>query len=115
MPFSASGRGAGTAPLCNTQLRRFSFAPNSPVFTAASLKPGSPLGGLADTLARGQQEIRDAAEERKRGFFPETSSRTVGYWLLGSAGLVFGIVVLGGLTRLTESGYVFVPLAAARF
>lgn len=28
----------------------------------------------------------------------------VGYWLLGTAGLVFGIVVIGGLTRLTESG-----------
>jgi cytochrome c oxidase assembly protein subunit 15 len=28
----------------------------------------------------------------------------VGYWLMGSAALVFGIVVLGGLTRLTESG-----------
>ncbi|KAG9298338.1 hypothetical protein G9A89_002826 [Geosiphon pyriformis] len=28
----------------------------------------------------------------------------VGYWLLGTAALVFGIVVLGGLTRLTESG-----------
>jgi hypothetical protein len=31
--------------------------------------------------------------------------RSVGYWLLGTAGLVFGIVVVGGLTRLTESGY----------
>lgn len=30
--------------------------------------------------------------------------RRVGYWLLGSASLVYGIVVLGGLTRLTESG-----------
>jgi cytochrome c oxidase assembly protein subunit 15 len=28
----------------------------------------------------------------------------VGYWLIGSSVLVFGIVVLGGLTRLTESG-----------
>ncbi|CAG8482958.1 6163_t:CDS:2 [Diversispora eburnea] len=28
----------------------------------------------------------------------------VGYWLLGISGLTFGIVVLGGLTRLTESG-----------
>ncbi|KAI8055153.1 COX15-like protein [Syncephalis plumigaleata] len=28
----------------------------------------------------------------------------VGYWLIGSGVLVFGIVVLGGLTRLTESG-----------
>lgn len=32
------------------------------------------------------------------------SSNAVGYWLIGTSGLVFGIVVLGGLTRLTESG-----------
>ncbi|CUS21216.1 LAQU0S02e08680g1_1 [Lachancea quebecensis] len=32
------------------------------------------------------------------------SSKSVGYWLVGTSGLVFGIVVLGGLTRLTESG-----------
>lgn len=31
--------------------------------------------------------------------------RSVGYWLLGTAGLVFGVVAVGGLTRLTESGY----------
>lgn len=30
--------------------------------------------------------------------------RIVGHWLVGTSGLVFGIVVLGGLTRLTESG-----------
>lgn len=34
----------------------------------------------------------------------ETPGRAVGYWLLGTAGLVYSIVVLGGLTRLTESG-----------
>ncbi|EMR11342.1 hypothetical protein PNEG_00371 [Pneumocystis murina B123] len=28
----------------------------------------------------------------------------IGYWLLGCSSLVFGIVILGGLTRLTESG-----------
>jgi cytochrome c oxidase assembly protein subunit 15 len=43
----------------------------------------------------------------KSGFFPKTSSNTVAYWLLGSAASVFGIVVFGGLTRLTESGYIF--------
>ena len=37
--------------------------------------------------------------------FPEISDRVVAYWLLGSAASVFGIVVFGGLTRLTESGY----------
>jgi hypothetical protein len=30
--------------------------------------------------------------------------KSMGYWMLGSGTLVFGIVVLGGLTRLTESG-----------
>lgn len=42
----------------------------------------------------------------KSSSFPETNSRIVGYWLVGSAASVFGIVVFGGLTRLTESGYV---------
>ncbi|KAI0996909.1 Electron transfer protein 1 [Podosphaera aphanis] len=37
-------------------------------------------------------------------FFPETTAKPVAYWLLASAASVFGIVVLGGLTRLTESG-----------
>lgn len=36
--------------------------------------------------------------------WPETTSKSVAYWLLGSAASVFGIVVFGGLTRLTESG-----------
>lgn len=32
------------------------------------------------------------------------SDKSVAYWLLGSAASVFGIVIFGGLTRLTESG-----------
>ena len=40
-----------------------------------------------------------------KGWFPEYSDKIVAYWLLGSAASVFGIVVFGGLTRLTESGY----------
>lgn len=47
---------------------------------------------------------------KKAHFFPRTSEKTVAYWLLGSAASVFGIVVFGGLTRLTESGYVAVAL-----
>lgn len=35
---------------------------------------------------------------------PINTWRPVGYWLIGMSGMVFGIVVLGGLTRLTESG-----------
>lgn len=40
----------------------------------------------------------------KQKYFPETTSKSVAYWLLGSAASVFGIVTFGGLTRLTESG-----------
>lgn len=36
--------------------------------------------------------------------FPSRTRNTVAYWLLGSAASVFGIVIFGGLTRLTESG-----------
>ncbi|RDD38613.1 Cytochrome c oxidase assembly protein COX15-like protein [Trichoplax sp. H2] len=32
------------------------------------------------------------------------SDKIIGYWLLGCSGLVFGAVILGGITRLTESG-----------
>ncbi|KAF8528921.1 cytochrome oxidase assembly [Hysterangium stoloniferum] len=35
---------------------------------------------------------------------PILSPPSVGYWLLCSSALVFGIVVVGGMTRLTESG-----------
>ena len=45
------------------------------------------------------------AKKTNTGFFPSTSEKSVAYWLLGSAASVFGIVVFGGLTRLTESGY----------
>uniref|UniRef100_A0A914YXH4 Uncharacterized protein n=1 Tax=Panagrolaimus superbus TaxID=310955 RepID=A0A914YXH4_9BILA len=32
------------------------------------------------------------------------SKKVIGYWLLGCAGMVYGAVAIGGLTRLTESG-----------
>ncbi|KAI0403263.1 cytochrome c oxidase assembly protein COX15 [Xylaria palmicola] len=45
-----------------------------------------------------------ASQSAKRAFPESTTSKSVAYWLLGSAASVFGIVVFGGLTRLTESG-----------
>lgn len=41
--------------------------------------------------------------------------RLVGYWLLGTSGLVAGLVVLGGLTRLTESGLSMVDWKLVHF
>lgn len=53
-----------------------------------------------------KQEVKQQSQQqrpRKSGY-PVNSHSNVGYWLIGTSGLVFGIVVLGGLTRLTESG-----------
>ena len=61
----------------------------------------SPLSALSRKISR-----RTPTTKAKEGFFPEVSHKVVAYWLLGSAVSVFGIVVFGGLTRLTESGCV---------
>lgn len=55
----------------------------------------SPMANISQSLQ---------SSKRRTRFFPETSDKSVAYWLLGSAASVFGIVVFGGLTRLTESG-----------
>jgi cytochrome c oxidase assembly protein subunit 15 len=61
------------------------------------------LTSLSETISHVEKKLPQ--QQTKRAFFPETSSNTVAYWLLGSAASVFGLVVFGGLTRLTESGY----------
>jgi heme a synthase len=62
----------------------------------------TPLHEFGSKIAsQGQQAAPDAAA---KGAWPETAPKGVGYWLIGSAVSVFGIVVFGGLTRLTESG-----------
>ena len=69
------------------------------------------VGGLAlDSSVSATQLLASRGSSKtgtkaKSSFFPKTSERIVAYWLLGSAASVFGIVVFGGLTRLTESGY----------
>lgn len=73
----------------------------------------SPLGQLAKDMGSrpapkaGKSLPEAAAEEvkpRSHAQRPKISHKSVAYWLLGSAASVFGIVVFGGLTRLTESG-----------
>lgn len=55
------------------------------------------------TATASQQTIAQKAKAAKSRF-PDVSSKAVAFWLLGSAASVFGIVIFGGLTRLTESG-----------
>ena len=73
---------------------------------AQSSSPSSHQSG-ASTLGVLGQNITQSAHANapaKASSWPETSSKGVAYWLLGSAASVFGIVIFGGLTRLTESG-----------
>ncbi|WPG98251.1 Cytochrome c oxidase assembly protein [Acrodontium crateriforme] len=68
--------------------------------STASITPASPLGALGANIAARAPPRAPS----KTSSWPETSSKGVAYWLLGSAASVFGIVIFGGLTRLTESG-----------
>jgi cytochrome c oxidase assembly protein subunit 15 len=61
------------------------------------------IGSIAEQASvRASPSVSQAAKKA----WPESDPRGVGLWLIGSAVSVFGIVVFGGLTRLTESGYV---------
>ncbi|TLD30586.1 hypothetical protein PspLS_02377 [Pyricularia sp. CBS 133598] len=63
----------------------------------------SSSGSTAAAAEAATAEASSGAEARSSSF-PETNSKAVGYWLIGSAVSVFGIVIFGGMTRLTESG-----------
>lgn len=72
--------------------------------TTNSKKSTSSPAASIEYAAEPAAESSDKSKSRSSSF-PDTSSKSVAYWLLGSAASVFGIVVFGGLTRLTESGY----------
>jgi hypothetical protein len=74
-------------------------------FATATTRP--PLSSVSSTISSEGASAASKASGATSRDFPEKSPRYVAYWLLGSAASVFGIVVFGGLTRLTESGYVY--------
>lgn len=97
-------------PVSRTPSRSFASNPvHASVGNTGGLAEGlrgiSPLFSLSKTISAPSIEINDKSKVED-GFFPEVSDRVVAYWLLGSAASVFGIIVFGGLTRLTESGSV---------
>ncbi|KAH7397410.1 cytochrome c oxidase assembly protein-like protein cox15 [Pyrenochaeta sp. MPI-SDFR-AT-0127] len=83
-------------------------APRPSVLQSVRCKSTQPLrssAAIEGSNAESANLAHAAAQAKgKSSSFPETSSKSVAYWLLGSAASVFGIVVFGGLTRLTESG-----------
>ncbi|CAP66539.1 uncharacterized protein PODANS_4_9510 [Podospora anserina S mat+] len=76
-------------------------AARAPAIRSYATKTKSPIASLSKNI---QNEKTSNKTSEKKSSFPETNAKSVGYWLLGSAASVFGIVVFGGLTRLTESG-----------
>jgi cytochrome c oxidase assembly protein subunit 15 len=79
----------------------------------------SPLSELSKTIGQSSASAKNTIGQQssarlKKSYFPETTRKSVGYWLLASSASVFGIVIFGGLTRLTESGFVAKSVPALR-
>lgn len=79
-----AGKGFQQSSHQRPQLRKWLVKRNQSSFTVEAGSPSTPASALA---------VPNAA-----------TNRIVGRWLLGCSGLVVGAVVLGGVTRLTESG-----------
>ncbi|KKZ68619.1 cytochrome c oxidase assembly protein subunit 15 [[Emmonsia] crescens] len=69
---------------------------SSSILKSASFASASASASAAKAASSNSSAIKSK--------YPDVSSKIVAYWLLGSAASVFGIIVFGGLTRLTESG-----------
>lgn len=81
-------------------------APRQARFQSTKASVSEQAKAASEASAKAYAEAVENAPSKKK--LPEfTSSKAVGVWLLGSAVSVFGLIVFGGLTRLTESGYVF--------
>ena len=81
------------------------------VAAGAGLREESParLGRLTNRLKNGFSTLKenltpDESPAERGKYYPKLTRKIVAYWLIGSAASVFGLVVFGGLTRLTESG-----------
>lgn len=66
--------------------------------------PRSPVRGIKSMITRWQSTVAAQVGESTLKAGSGTVSRAVGWWLAGCAGMCVGAVVLGGVTRLTESG-----------
>ncbi|KAF7272489.1 hypothetical protein GWI33_014726 [Rhynchophorus ferrugineus] len=86
------------------------FAPSLLRITSRNLNKVTPLRSYANLLYKRHQPLwknsikEYAVSQRFSASSPQKGSKSVGYWLLTCSGMVFVAVVLGGVTRLTESG-----------
>ena len=71
------------------------FSPSYPLRDATSSIPKELFLSTLSTSGTPKSDFAKA---------PEVASKSVGNWLIGCGILVIGVVVVGGVTRLTESG-----------
>lgn len=89
--------GAMPSPQSSKMRPSLFFDKNRQFFTSA-LRKSTAAPAITSAIEEGASKAKSE--------MPKISNKSVAYWLLGSAASVFGIVVFGGLTRLTESGLV---------
>ncbi|TPX14651.1 uncharacterized protein E0L32_005343 [Thyridium curvatum] len=101
-PAVAASARTSTASVAASQPSMLAQIMRSRGFATTTKRKTSAVASLGSEIPASTSTA--AASNAGKKAFPETNARSVGLWLLGSAVSVFGIVVWGGLTRLTESG-----------
>eukprot|EP00043_Microstomoeca_roanoka_P007315 m.70454 g.70454 ORF g.70454 m.70454 type:complete len:443 (+) comp13777_c1_seq2:246-1574(+) len=93
---------ATATPLATTAKRALSTQRLRCLQLAANFQRGN-VGMRVNRLHLSSQANSSAGSAQMAAAI-DASQRSVGLWMLGTTGLIFGAVVLGGVTRLTESG-----------
>ncbi|KKP06732.1 cytochrome c oxidase assembly protein subunit 15 [Trichoderma harzianum] len=91
--------------VCNQCLRQAPRRSPSPILNIVRSRGYADAKPLESLVAQNASTVASQVQAKASRAFPKkTTSKAVAYWLIGSAASCFGIVVWGGLTRLTESG-----------
>ncbi|KAJ3484429.1 hypothetical protein NLI96_g5652 [Meripilus lineatus] len=78
----------------------------APIATRTSIPLPNPRSTVLSTFASAlsQADLASESEAASAETLPTLTPPSVSYWLVFSATLVFAVIVVGGVTRLTESG-----------
>ncbi|PTB68900.1 cytochrome oxidase assembly [Trichoderma citrinoviride] len=91
--------------VCNQCLRQTPRRSPSSILNIVRARGYADAKPLESLAAQNASAVASQVQAQASKAFPtKTTSKAVAIWLLGSAASCFGIVVFGGLTRLTESG-----------
>lgn len=102
---TAAGISASRAAINHSVSKSIWKKTSNPMFKTIPSRFFSAAVRTSNAAAKSATEATiNAAKAAPKSNWPANSNKAVGYLCIGSSILVFAIVVLGGLTRLTESG-----------